>query len=685
MSARYVKYIFLAVFIVVSPQILHGQTDNENLLIEQLVESLVEELGEDFDYTEFTEKLHEYSARPIDLNKTDGSALKELRFLSPQQIANILEHRKKWGDYMTIYELQAVPGLDVALLRVLLPFVKVAEVSDLKGANGYDYLHRGKHDLMTRYGRILENQRGYTIQDTNRSRYLGSPDRLFVRYRYQYTGDFRISLNMKKDPGEQFFSGTQPYGFDFYSGSIYLGNQKKWKRLVVGDYALQFGQGLSLWTGLSFGKGALIQHMARQGIGLQPYTSTNEFTFFRGIAATYSLKKHFSFTPFVSYKKLSATLMEEKEEGNRFSALRPSGLHRTPNEAINRHNLGEFIYGLNTQYQTDNLTIGATAYQTTFDGELSPRPQSYNTYFFHGRQLTNASIYYSWNVMNFFLFGEVAHSVGSGFAYTNGVIAALSHQFSLVIQQRDYKKDYHAFYNQGLAEGSNAVNERGLYLGLIFQPNKTIQWVGYMDYFEFPWLRYRVDAPSDGMDLFSQFTYSPNRQTRFALRYRYRRKSENASNQETRLLDDVLRQQARMEVQYQLHESLRMRNRAELVSYEKDDRQEIGALVYQDIFYKPSRSRLSANLRFALFNTASYQSRIYAFESDVLYAYSFPVYSNRGFRYYLNLKYRIRRGIDLWCRYAAFIYPDLEYIGTGLDLLEGNRKSEVKVQLRYRF
>ncbi|QNL49158.1 helix-hairpin-helix domain-containing protein [Olivibacter sp. SDN3] len=676
------KYTLATLFLSLCCYYTCAQTND--LLIEQLVESMVEELGEDFDYTELTEKLNYYRIHPINLNKTDGRELTELRILSPMQVSGILEHRRTSGDYITIYELQAVKDLGLNIIRLLLPFVKVDEISALKGADVYDYLREGKHDLMMRYGRVIGNQLGYTIQDSTRSRYLGSPSRLFVRYRYQYTPDFRLSLNMKKDPGEQFFAGAQPYGFDFYSGSIYLGNQKRWKHVVLGDYAMQFGQGLALWTGLSFGKGALVQHMARQGGGLQPYTSTNEFSFFRGLAATYSLKK-IAFTPFVSYKKLTATLQEEGENGNKFSALGQNGLHRTPSEVANKHNLGEFIFGANAQYQTAKLTLGSTIYQTHFDGELSPRPQLYNAYFFRGQQLTNTSIYYNYNVMNLYIFGEFAHSLGTGIAYTNGIIATLSHQFSLVLQQRNYQRDYHAFYNQAIAEGSNAVNEAGFYTGLIFQPSRAFQWVGYADYFKFPWLRYRVDAPSDGVDLFSQITYTPNKQTRYALRYRYRGKSENGQQQVVNFLENVVRQQCRAEVQYSFHETIRMRNRAEVVQYKKDRIKEYGYLIYQDIIYAPLTSSLSGNMRFALFNTDSYQSRIYAFESDVLYAYSFPLYSNKGFRYYLNLRYKVARGIDLWCRYASFRYDGVDYTGTGLDRLEGNHKPEVKLQIRCRF
>src|SRR5690606_34630836 len=124
--------------------------------------------------------------------------------------------------------------------------------------------NKGKQEWILRYGRILENQQGYLVRDTGRSRYLGSPDRLLLRYRYDLLPDLRIGINMEKDPVEQFFSGAQRYGFDFYSGNIQLRNQRYFSNMVIGDYVLQFGQGLSMWAGYATGKGAILHGIARQ-------------------------------------------------------------------------------------------------------------------------------------------------------------------------------------------------------------------------------------------------------------------------------------------------------------------------------------------------------------------------------------------------------------------------------------
>src|SRR5690606_17950531 len=157
-----------------------------DLLVERLTDLVAEDLVEDFDFSDLAERFYFYQQHPIDLNRTDGSELRELQFIPQLFIDNLLEHRSRSGKFVAVYELQAIEGVDLELLRLLLPYVTVATPSPLSGVGVGDLLEVGTHDLMFRYGRTLEQRLGYKIVDTSRSRYLGSPDQLFVRYRYRY-------------------------------------------------------------------------------------------------------------------------------------------------------------------------------------------------------------------------------------------------------------------------------------------------------------------------------------------------------------------------------------------------------------------------------------------------------------------------------------------------------------------
>ncbi|HUP11814.1 MAG TPA: hypothetical protein VM187_06370, partial [Niastella sp.] len=96
-------------------------------------------------------------------------------------------------------------------------------------------------------------------------------------------------------------------------------------------------------------------------------------------------------------------------------------------------------------------------------------------------------------------------------------------------------------------------------------------------------------------------------------------------------------------------------------------------------------NNLKGNLRLQYFNTDGYNSRIYAYESDVLYSFSIPAFFNTGFRYYFNLQYDVFKKLSVWLRWSQTIYKKGATIGSGITSIDGNKASEVKCQASYRF
>jgi hypothetical protein len=91
-------------------------------------------------------------------------------------------------------------------------------------------------------------------------------------------------------------------------------------------------------------------------------------------------------------------------------------------------------------------------------------------------------------------------------------------------------------------------------------------------------------------------------------------------------------------------------------------------------------------LRFALFQTDSYDSRIYAYENDVQGYYSIPSYYYRGSRFYVMMNYNITQNIELWLRYSQTFYDNQNVISPGsLTEIDGNTKSEIRAQAMFKF
>lgn len=676
-------------FIIIVAFLLHGLTANaqtqEDQLIKDLVESIAENLPEDYDLSELQDRLTYYRKHPINLNNTNAEELKTLAFISPLQISNLFEHIRKNGKLIDLLELQSIAEFDLQTIQRLMPFVTLDGTATVDKITFSNLAKYGSNDLIVRYGRVLEKTKGYT--DLPGSRYLGTPDRYLVRYRYTYSNRISASLVFEKDAGEHFFSGPKQNPFDFMSGHIAILNTGKFKKIVLGDYTMQFGQALTLWSGFAFGKSPDVTGVVKRDVGLRPYTSANEFSFLRGVATTVAITNQIDFTPFISHRKLDASLGINADGERTVTTINETGLHRTQAEINNKNSTEQTVYGGVLQYRTSALTIGAVAYHTSFNRLFVPGSSLYQQYNFTGKKLTNAGIHYSYTFKNFYFFGEFGKALDAGLAYVNGALVSLSSTVSAVVLHRNYQKNYHNFFNQATAEASDAFNEKGLYAGLNINPSKVWSIQLYGDYFKFPWLRFRVDAPSDGYEFLGQVSYTPTKTLRATLRFKSELKQQNTNlTVPFNYLDNVKRENYRAEVKWALGKSFGFQNRIEVVQFKKGDaNSEFGYLAYQDVSYSPLSSRISGNIRIAYFNTASYDSRIYAYEDDVLYNFTFGLYNGKGLRGYANLKYKLAKRLDIWGRYALYNYDNVETVGSGLDEITGKMKSEMRMQLRYQF
>jgi len=263
-------------------------------------------------------------------------------------------------------------------------------------------------------------------------------------------------------------------------------------------------------------------------------------------------------------------------------------------------------------------------------------------------------------------------------------LVSIAPQVSLSVLHRHYEKNYQSNYGNAFAESSKANNESGLYFGIEVYPIKHWKISAYYDTYKFPWLSNSADAPSEGVDYFAQADFNPIRSVSMYFRVKYEEKQVNQSTEEG--LKELVQEESfkiRYHLSYNLSKQLSLKSRIETSRYQKaENNSEYGYLVYQDIFYSLIRIPLSINLRYAVFDTDTYNARIYAYESDLLYAFSIPAYYSQGTRFYFNLKYSITKNIDLWVRYSQSYYSNLNVISSGLSEIQGNTKSEIKAQIR---
>ncbi|MGD1845310.1 MAG: ComEA family DNA-binding protein [Salibacteraceae bacterium] len=673
-----------------------GQTTREeekNQIIEYRIELIAENLeAEELDFTTLFDELSSYYDRPLDLNSATAEDLGALHLLNEFQINALFEHRRIAGDLISIYELQGIKGFDLYTIRLVLPFVKVGGDLERVQLSWKEVSSNGSHELLLRYIRVLEEQEGYTRLPENNG-YLGDPNRYYARYRFTYGRNLSVGFTAEKDAGEEFFIGSQSRGFDFYSGHAYLGDYGRLKHAVVGDYQLQFGQGLTFWSGLAFGKSSDLRSIKRNAVSVKPYTSVDENLFLRGAATTVEVMKNLEATVFYSSKNIDANRINgtdtlDGEVPLIVSSFQLSGFHRTENEIEDRKSLGERLYGGNLRYRTRSWQIGATGVRQELDGEVSRNLSIANQFDFNNNENLNLGIDGNWVWRNFNFFGEVSRSQNGAMAYLSGAMISLDPRFSLYVLHRNFARDFHSITNNAIGENSRNVNERGLFIGAEARPFRKITLTAYLDRFRFNWLRFRSDAPDYGHEILLQANYKPTRSIEAYVRYRQEVKGRNeaSGDNDIRELLRANRQYTRFQISVNASEGFRFRSRLEFSNFNLgSDVAEQGYLAYQDVSYRPKGKPIQLTLRYSLFDTDGYDSRIYAYENDVLYFFSVPAFYDRGSRAYLLMRYRIRRGLHVWLRYSQTFYDNRTPIGSGLEAIDGDLRSEIKAQLRYKF
>lgn len=688
------KRAFLVLSLLWGSQFAFGQ-DRESV-IQQRIEFISEQLeSEDIDLTNLMEILYYRIEHPLNLNAATRQDLAELNLLTEVQISDLLLHREKFGKLISIYELQALKYWSLQTIQLVLPFVRVDDRMDQLHITWKNAIKNGKFELWGRYQRVLEHKKGYdnvpdSILYSKNSYYHGNPDRYYTRLRYTYSNNISIGMTGEKDPGEKFFKGYNKQGFDFYSFHAFYKGGKYVKAVALGDYQIQIGQGLNLWSGYAFRKTADAVNVKKNANPIRPYTSVDETRFLRGAAADFGYK-NFSLLVFGSVKRVDATTYVDSlnEEMNFASSINLTGFHRTNSEIARKNALQERIAGGNLRYDKGNLHVGVAGiywgYDQAFEKEILP----YNQFDFRGKSNMSFSGDYSYTIKNVMLFGEASYThFSKSFANIHGALIALDSRATLSLVYRDYARGYETFYNNGFAEGSQTQNEKGMYAGLNWQLAKKWTLNTYFDYFRFPWMRYTVNAPSRGIEYLIQPTYRPNKQLEIYARVRHQQKEGNVSNNlgGVKNLVDIHQTNYRLALSYKVSETITLKSRIDYVTYKKgDSAMEQGVSVAQDIVYKPKKFPLDVTLRYALFDTDSYNSRIYAFEQNALYVFSIPAYYNQGHRAYVLLRLTCFRQVDIWARYALFMYNNVNRIGTGPEQIVGQNKTELTLQLRWKF
>lgn len=662
----------------------------EQTSAEQQAESLAErDLDAEQGFDEWQQTRDRLLKHPLNLNEASADELSELPMINAYQVQSLLAHRDLFGPLLHLHELQAVPGWDISLIREIKALVRLSGETSLSRQVKQRF-RNGGHQFLFRISQILEKSAGYRKDSLDASAYAGSPQKLFLRYRYQHAQLLQYGITAEKDAGETFFGKHQPSGFDFLSAHVFFRNIGKFRQLAFGDYTVNMGQGLIQWQGLAFRKSADIVHVKRQSPVIRPYSSAGEHRFFRGLGATVSFG-NWTATLFASMRRLDGSVAADSTQNDAeavFSSIRESGLHRTKSELAGRAVLPETVLGGQVSRSFKSSHIGWNFVYRKLGNEAKPSETPYQYFDRPQSRMMWMSMDYSYTCRNLHAFGETAIQGPYSLATVGGLLASLSRDLDMSVLYRHMPATYQSAYGQAFSERSGTGNESGLFIGFSQRINPAWSFSIYADHFKFPWLAYRVDKPSAGKDYSLQVRYQPNRQSGISMRIRMEEKALNqdVEDEATYWPRQIKRWQGRLHIDHSPVKPIVLNIRADLHIYDKWGRTASnGFLFYTDLQYKPVLKNYSVRFRYTFFETESYDSRLYAYENDVLYSQGTGVFSGKGQKVYILFNYNINKNIRFWMRLSRADYRGLDQIGSGADAIEGRARTECKMQVAWGF
>lgn len=659
-----------------------AQNPSENLIEEVLEDlSVNNDINNSVNSLNCENELEELSNRlqePVNLNSATREQLEQFPFLSDIQIEHLLAYIYIHGQMETIYELQLIEELDRQTIQYLLPFVCIKAINNepafrwktmLKDAGRY-----GKNEVLTRLDIPFYKRKGYEHT------YLGPSVYNSVKYTFRYRDQLYAGGVAEKDAGEPFAALHNRYGYDYYSFYLLLQNCGRLKSLAVGNYRLSFGQGLVMSTDYLMGKTIYASSFNNRSAGIKSHSSTDEYNYFRGVATTVALTKRLSVSAFYSHRNMDGVVTDGE-----ITSVYKTGLHRSRKEADKKNLLTSQLTGGNVSYQQNHIRLGITGVYYVFNRLYEPELTGYSKYNIHGNHFYNLGIDYAYRWRRFSFQGETA--IGKqGWASLNRLQYSPVQDIQFMLIHRFYSYDYWAMYAHSFGEGSTVQNEQGYYVGLETTPFSHWRFFVSFDLFSFPWKKYRINKPSRGTDGLIQATFTPRTNLSMYLKYRYKQKERDLTGSKVTLTLPIFHHQLRYRLNYSLNDVFSSRTTLDYNHFHSQDRAATkGYQVTQMISSQLPWTRLFADVQGSYFCTDDYDSRVYVSEKGLLYTFYTPSFQGRGFRCAVRLRYELNKHWLFITKFGETIYLNRNEIGSGNDLIYGNKKADIQMQLRIKF
>jgi len=633
----------------------------ETKLSESII-SIAEDLASDETDPEsvslYIEKLYDIYENPVNINSADKDEIARLFFLSDFQVKVLVDYVNTSGKIISVYEIANLPGFDKETASMLNIFIRLDENIEKE-----EYKSRWRNTFMTN---VI-----WKPADNDTS-WIGSDARILAKYKFN-AGGFSGGVLAEKDQGEKLLNGNPPLP-DLLSGHIAWNGKGIIRRMIIGDYSARFGQGSNINTTMRTGLSLHSPGYMAAKSEIRPYTSTDENNFFRGAAAELAFKK-LSLSLFYSRNSIDASLSASaNSEPETVTSFYTTGLHNTISSLKKKDALTDLNYGMNFSYNLKNFRTGAT-----WSEEQLSLPVTRNNndpgkiYDFAGIRNSIYTLYYNALVNRILLFGELSANESFKYSAIQGVTLRPSDRLIVNLLYRNNEDGFFSMHGKTPGSSSTSGGSNALLGNFTFEAAKYLFISAGCDFQKFSWLKYRTSSPSYTNRREIRLKYSRSEKLVFEGAY-YLNLSTSDNDKITGIpgLEETITRTFTGSFRYSFAGNLTLGTKlCRKTAYPSESK---GSLLLQDVNYRFTRIPVTVWLRYCVFNTDNWDTRIYTYENDLLYSFSIPALYGSGSKNYIMISWKISDSAEI-----RFKYGILSKQVTGNETLNEEFRFQIRV------
>ncbi|GEM_PF-2640701 len=645
------KYLsFLIVFLAIS-QIF---AQNEDIISkDELIKYLVENsTSDEIDNTKLYEYFENIYENKINISNVSFEELSLFPFLTIQDISEIIisiKNEQKIVNFDFLYQTSVSPSK----LKMLIPFFRIDTKKPTDETGEIEFSARMRNRI------VFQNENQVGI-DSNF--FLGNKLKTYSRIKGNLNSSYFINLLAEKDVGEKNY-------LDFVSGNISYFGDNLLQKIIIGDFSIDFGEGLLISSSFSSAKSSNVLSVNKNSEILSPYSSSDENSFFRGFATTLNWK-NISLSGIFSSNNYDASI-----DNNQFSSISTSGYHRTNSEIAKHDNLKIITKSAVLEYKSENFYSAGIYFQQQFSSDLLNKTTSN----FIGNSIQYASI------TNKIMFGKLYYSSEiasdfSNFAQIHSIKFQIEKNLSLISTFRNYSKDYYSLFAQGFGENSNTNDEIGFYNGFAY--SLFLGKIGfYYDFFTFQTIPEKSTFSSSGNDFLIDFTSKRFNNLHLYIKYKREIKQILTENVIDNLkeLENEQTEKFRFWLKFQ-RKVVQTKTQFDFVQFRELNDIQTGYAISQN-FQLIVNDFLKTYLQLAYFQTESYETRIYLYENEIDGMFTNKLLYGNGFQFYFLIKYQPLDFVKFNLKYSQYNKPFEKTLGSGLSEIQSNSDEKITFQI----